>query len=276
MRQAARHTPNAHGRPAAPLACLLLVAIALACAGCGGGETAAYVALENSIRSTIAQQDGRSVQSVACTPHVKTVEYSDGIANLSCLVQFPDGSSYTTAATIEARAFQVAGYNFTWDGPGPIDITTAPLPKPTVDVSPTSSGSLFYARNLGPVVRRLESQFPSSELVLSMALYPGALIAVLGANGHARLVTAHSSGALTIGPPTSFEGERSGITVSQIDPAVPERLARQIASRYGVAPDALERFVLSYHGELANWDIYTAGALRFQAHLDGGSLRPVS
>ena len=48
----------------------------------------AYLSLENSIKSTIAQQDGRSVRSVACTPHVKSFEYSDGIANLSCLVQF--------------------------------------------------------------------------------------------------------------------------------------------------------------------------------------------
>ena len=47
-------------------------------------------------------------------------------------------------------------------------------------------------------------------------------------------MTAHNSGALTVGPETSFDGQRSGIEISQLDPAVPQRLARLIAQRGGV------------------------------------------
>src|SRR5206468_1562865 len=80
-------------------------AAAVLLAACG--ETPAYQSLENSIKSTITKDDHRPVTSVACTPHLKTVEYSDGIKDLRCRVRFKDGTSYTTRGTIEARSYQV-------------------------------------------------------------------------------------------------------------------------------------------------------------------------
>lgn len=173
------------------------------------------------------------MRSVAYTPRVQEVSYHDGYVNLTCVVSFPGGSSYTTAATIRARSYQVAGYNFQFDEPGPLDITTAPLPRPTLSRS-AASASLFYDRNLRPVIEELSARFPSNQLILSMAIYPGELEAVIGAGGEGRLVTAHASGALTVGPPTEFEGERSGIEIPQLNPSVPERLVKLIAARGGV------------------------------------------
>ncbi len=98
-----------------------------------------------------------------------------------------------------------------------------------------------------------------------------------GANGSARLYTAHSGGGITVGPPTSFSGERSGIEVSQLDPAVPERLARRIASRAHVSTAKLARFELAAEGELEDWEIYaTDGSDRFRAHIEGDALSRVS
>jgi hypothetical protein len=252
-------------------------AIAALLAGCATEPTPAYVSLQNSIKQTITTKDRRPVSSVACTPHVNDVSYSDGYVDLNCTVHFADGTSYVTPATIEARSFQVEGWNFSWDGPGPLDITTAPLPRPTTPVAATSGSSLFYARNLRPVVSALAARFGTNQLILALALYPGELEAVVGANGQARPVTAHSSGALTVGPPTNFDGERSGITISPLDPAVPQRLARLIAAHGGVPAGQLDRFVLTFPGDLAGWDIYPAtSGVRFQAHVQGDSLEEVS
>jgi hypothetical protein len=253
------------------------LAVAALLGGCGG-DTPAYVELQNSIKTSILRDDHRPVDSVACTPHVKDVSYSDGIVHLNCLVRFKDESSYTTRATIEARSFQVAGYRFGFDEPGPLDITTAPLPRPAVSVPATRAESLFSARNLRPVVNALAKRFGNDELILALALYPGELEAVFGANGEARLVTVHTSGQITVGPETTFEGQRSGITISQLDPRVPQRLARLIAARYAVPVSQLDRFVtISLPDDVAGWDVYpTAGAGRFRAHLHGGSLERIS
>jgi hypothetical protein len=251
-------------------------ALALLIAGCAGDTPAAYVQLQDSIKQSIVKDDQRPVQSVGCTPRVQDVSYGDGFAHLRCVVSFTNGSSYTTAATIEARAYQVAGYNFEFDEPGPIDITTAPLPQPRVSLGAASAGSLFHAGNLAPVINELSLRFPSKQLVLSMALYPGELEAVIGADGEARLVTAHPSGALTVGPQTQFDGERTGIEISQLDPGVPGRLANTIAAHGGVPVSHLGRFVLGFAGEDAIWRIYpTTGAVRFQAHILGDALERV-
>ena len=203
--------------------------------------------------------------------------YHDGYVHLTCVVSSTDRSSYTTDATIEARAFRVAGYNFEFDEPGPLDITTAPLPQPTVKASATGSGSLFYASNLQQVVDVLKSRFSGNQLILSMALYPGELEAVIGADGEARLVTAHPSGALTIGPPTRFEGVRSGIEISQLNARVPERLAAAIAAHGCVPTGEIARFVLGTAGGDAIWKVYRAsGSVRFQAHIMGDALKRIS
>jgi hypothetical protein len=82
------------------------------------------------------------------------------------------------------------------------------------------------------------------------------------------------TGVLTIGPPVSFEGSRSGIEVSQLSPAVVQRLTQQIVVRGRVGLAAIGRFVLTSlpHGE-AGWTIYPAsGTTRFQALLQGQDL----
>lgn len=248
----------------------------LALAGCSSG-TPAYVELQDSIKRAIIRDDRRPVQSVACTPRVQDVSYDDGLVHLECVVSFTGGSSYTSAATIEARSYQVAGYNFEFDEPGPIDVTTAPLPQPTVSVGATSPGSLYYARNLAPVVHEIWSRFPGKRLILSMALYPGELEAVVGSSGEAQLVTAHPSGAMTVGPQTHFEGERSGIEFSQVNPDVPQQLAKVIAARGGVKISQLGRFVLGFAGEDAFWKIYpSTGSVRFRAHIQGDSLERIA
>ncbi len=259
-----------------PFLALGSVLAMLPLAGCSG-NTPAYVDLQNSIKQSIVKDDQRPVRSVACTPRVQDVSYGDGVVKLSCLVSFPSGSSYTTAATIEARSYQVAGYHFEFDEPGPIDITTAPLPQATVSLSATSPGSLYYARNLGPVVHELWSRFPGNKLILSMALYPGELEAVIGSGGEAQLVTAHPSGVLTMGPQTQFDGQRTGIEFSQLNPAVPEQLAKTIAARGDVSMRYIGRFQLGFADQDAIWKIYpTAGTVRFQAHIMGDSLERIS
>ena len=250
--------------------CTLLVA-------CGGVDEA-YVDLQNSISGTLTHKEHMPVASVACTPKVQDVSYSDGIVDLTCEVRFNDGSSYRTPATIEARSFQVAGYDFTWSDPPPTDITTAALPRPSVSIPPTGAGSLFLARNLRPAVRALATRFGTGELVLSLALYPGELEAVIGSNGQAQLVTVGPSGKVEVVTTSSFDGSRSGVEFSQLDPAVPQRLAGLIAARGGVPRSGLDRFVLtSLRGGLAGWNIYpTSGSTRYQALLDGGSLKKIS
>ena len=247
-------------------------------AGCSLDPTPAYVSLQNSIMRSIIRDDQRAVQSVACSPHVKDVSYEDGVVHLHCVVRFTNGTSYSTEATIEARSYQVSGWDFTFDEPGPAhDITTAPLPRPAPTIVAADPASLFYARNLRTVMKALAARFATNQLILNMAVYPGELEAVMGADGQAQLVTVHPSGALTVGPPTRFVGQRRGITVSQLNPGVPQRLAQLIARRAHVPINELDRFVLGSEGDLAIWKIYTSrGQTRFQAHLQGDSLEEIS
>jgi hypothetical protein len=240
-----------------------------------GGQTPAYVDLQDSIQTTLTNKDHRPVRSVACRPRVNNVSYNDGIVDLSCFVHFTDGTSYRTSATIEARSYQVAGYDFTWYDPSPRDITRAPLPPPSTALSPTSARSLFYGRNLRPIVRALARRFRSSQLILRLAIYPGELEAVVGASGRAQRVTVTYAATLTVGPSGSFSGERSGIDISQLNPAVPEELALLVAARGHIPMSRLDRFVLTFlPHRLAGWDIYTTdGERRFRANLQGDTLK---
>jgi hypothetical protein len=257
-------------RPATQLLCCLLAGVLLA--GCSG-DTDVTTVLGNSIKSTIEKDDQRQVSSVDCTPHRSDVSYSDGIVHVNCTVTFADGTTWSTPASIEARSFQVTGWNFNFDDPGPVDITTAPLPQPNVSVAANSPGSLFFARNLRPVYRALKARLGTTQLVLQMAIYPSEVLAVVGANGQARLITAHPSGAMTLGPETSFDGDRSGIDETQLDAGVPQQLAREIAGRGGVPVSGLDRYVLASHGGDAYWEIYPkTGTDWFQAHVLGDSL----
>jgi len=265
------------GLRAAPLAVAAML-LAVTCAGCGGSQPA-YAGLQSSIDSTLTKQEHLSVSSVACTPHVSDVSYGDGFVNESCVVRFANGSSYTTPATIEARSFQVTGYNYTWEDPpdGEAGAATV-LPGPASSVGPTDPRSLFVARNLSRVVSALARRFDASQLILSLDLYPGGLEAVIGANGTSQLVTAGPSGPLAVGHLTAFSGDRTGITISQLDPTVPEQLARLIAAHGGVPTAELRRFeLISLPGNLAGWNIsVTSGQTRFQAHLQGDALEEIT
>jgi hypothetical protein len=246
-------------------------------AGCGG-NTPVYQILQNSISMTLTDRQHRPVQSVACTPRLSDVPYTDGIVDVNCVVDFKDGSSYSTPATIEARNFEVKGWNFTWQGPPPEHTTPPPLPLPPTPVAATSSESLFRASNLEHAVDALADRFRGGRLILSLSLHPGQLEAEIGADGSARRAVLDSSGALGVGPPTAFYGPRSGITISQLNPAVPQELARLIAARGGVPTARLDRFVLVFlPRSLAGWDIFpTSGPTRFQAHLQGDALKRIA
>ncbi|HEV3048173.1 MAG TPA: hypothetical protein VGY13_12530 [Solirubrobacteraceae bacterium] len=171
----------------------------------------------------------------------------------------------------------MAGEHYEWNGPPPSDIAKAPLPSPTVSIAPTSPQSLFYARNLRRAAAALAKRFKSNELILSTALYPSEPEAIVGANGQARIVTIAATSKVKVGVPGTFENAASGITIPELDPRVPERLARLIDSRYRVPTSALGRFALAFFPhELDGWGIYDAsGQARFQAYLNGEALERI-
>ena len=264
----------------------LAVVAALVFSGCAVNEQASSDLLASSITKTLNKEDPqRPVGSVSCTPHVQRVEYSEGVVNLHCEVHFKDGTSYGTPATIEARSFQVEGENYTFNTPEPeqssrptADILKTPLPAPTTSIPATSSRSFFKARNMQSAIAALESHASAGQLILKMAIYPGEVQAIVGANGHARLVTVPVSGNVSVGPVGTFENNASGITVSELEAKVPEQLAQSIASKGGVPTSGIGRFVLAFlPHEISGWDIYTAsGERRFQAELNGEALKELS
>lgn len=238
----------------------------------------AYVELQNSIQSTL-NSEHMPVQSVSCTPHAGDLAWTDPPAHLHCVIHFKNGKSYGTAATVQPVVDQPD--SLTWDGPpdsrGVIDLTKAPLPTPTSSLAATSPASLFYARNLRPVVVALDSRFHDQSIV-QLAIYPGELQAVIvNGDNEARLVTSGLNGKLTVGPALSFNGSRNAIYPEQLNPAVPERLANLINLRGGVALARLARFELYFSGQDAGWNIYPiSGAIRFQALLQGDSLNAIT
>jgi hypothetical protein len=231
--------------------------------------------LQSSIRQTLnSQQAYRKVSSVNCRPHVQDVAYSDGYVHLNCAVRFNDGSSYSTAATIEARSFEVTGYNFAWDGPGQADITKSPPPRPPVTAAGSPSQSLLSAVNLTSAIHTLRSHLHRGDLILQLVIYPGVLQAVVGSDGTARLVTIHAGGSASAGPGATFAGSRSGIELSQLLPQVVQNLSARVAKHAG----PVDRLVLvSLPGENAGWRIYpVSGSTYFQALVLGENLESVS
>ena len=139
--------------------------------------------------------------------------------------------------------------------------------------------SLFDARNLEPVLKRLAARFGSHDLIVQLALYPGELEAVIATNGTAWAVTATHAGTLNAGKPTSFSGSRSGIVFSQLVPGVIQRLTERITVRGRVPLSHLDRFVLtnSLPGGDSGWNIYlTSGTPRFQARVLGDHLEIIT
>jgi hypothetical protein len=235
--------------------------------------------LQGFIKDQLATKFHRSVRSVSCSPYVQEVEPGD-TANLTCVVVFTDGTSYTTPATITDPSTDpdIATNSFSFTDPPAIDITTAPLPSPTAMLAATSPGSLFLASNLAPVVKKLIARFGSKDLILQMVLYPGELEAVIGSDGEARVVSA-TSGALTVGPLASFDGSREGIGCSQVVPSVIQQLTELITAKGKVPLASISHFVLtsSLPGGNAGWTIYlTSGSTRFQALVLGDNLQIIT
>ena len=257
---------------------VLAPAIGLA-AGCSGvrkaidnanTRAAAYSDLQGFIRDQLTTKFSRSVRSVSCTPHVDQVLPGD-TADLTCAVVFTDGTSYVTPATITDPSTDpdIATELFSFDDPPPIDITTAPLPRPDVALAATSPHSLLLAGNLAPVLSKLTARFGRQGLIVQMAIYPGEVEAVIaGSNGEARAITATYAGTLTTGSQAAFDGPRNGIDFSQLVPGVIQRLTELITTKGKARLGSISRFVLtnSLPGGNSGWTIYlTSGSTRFQA-----------
>jgi len=244
-------------------------------------SAAAYTDLQGFIRDQLTTKFSRSVRSVSCTPRVDEVLPGD-TADLTCAVVFTDGTSYTAPATITDPSTEpdIATESFSFTDPPAIDITTAPLPSPTVALTATSPRSLLLAGNLATVLSKLTARFGSQDLIVQMAIYPGEVEAVIaGNNGEARAVTATYTGALTVGSLAAFEGPRDGIDFSQLVPGVIQRLTEQITTKGKVRLGSISRFVLanSLAGDNAGWTVYlTSGSTRFQALVLGSDLQIIT
>ena len=272
--------------------CQLTVAAAMAgaivLAGCGGvrkdidkinRSNEAYSELQSFIQRQLTTKFHRSVRSVSCTPHVSEV-VPNNTAHMNCLVRFTDGTSYVSPAAVidPSTDIDIATYSYRFTDPPAVDITTAPLPVPTIRLSTASSSSLLAEANLKPLVRRLRTQF-SRYLIIQLVISPGEIQAVMAAGGKARLVTASYSGSITAGALTGFSGSRNAIAFSQFKPAVIQRLAVQLVSKAGVPASRISRFVLtnSLPDGNSGWNIYlTSGSTRFQALVLGQQLTEIS
>jgi hypothetical protein len=107
-----------------------VLALALLATGCSSVRNAIHNAnvsaaastdLQGFIRDKLTTKFGRSVRSVSCTPYVQEVLPGD-TANLSCVVVFTDGTSYTTAATITDPSTDpdIATESFSFTDPPPV------------------------------------------------------------------------------------------------------------------------------------------------------------
>jgi hypothetical protein len=270
----------------------LTMAIALAgammLAGCSGvrkdidrinasGE--AYSDLQGFIQAKMASTFHRPVRSVSCTPHVNEV-LPTSTAHMNCLVDFTDGTSYVSrGAVIDSSTDpDIATYTYSFTDPPAIDLTTAPLPAPTIRLGATSSSSLLKAGNLSPVLRALRTQF-GQYLIVQLVVSPGELQAVVVAGGQARLVTASYTGAIAAGPLAGFSGSRNAIAFSQFEPRVIQQLTTEITSRAHLPLTRISRFVLtnSLPGGNSGWTIYlSVGSTRFQALVLGQELEEIT
>jgi hypothetical protein len=247
------------------------LAVVVLLAGCSGvrkyvdkinTEGESYYGLQTFIRDQLTTKFHRSVRSVSCLPHVDQVLPGQS-ANLRCLVRFTNGSSYTSQATIDDPSSDpdTAVNNYSFENPPGYDITTAPLPRPTVTLPATSPRSLLAAPNLAPVVRRLKARL-GHDIFVQLEIYPGELEGVVAANGAAHAVSVTAAGVLTVGPTVSFIGSRNGIGFSQLVPGVIQRLTHLVVTRGHVRPGAIKGFVLVNslpHGN-SGWTIHLNSA----------------
>ena len=242
---------------------------------------AASTDLQGFIRDQLTTKFDRSVRSVSCTPYTDEVLPGDS-TNLTCAVVFTDGTSYTTPATITDPSTDpdIATESFSFNNPPPIDITTAPLPRPSVRLPATSSHSLLQAGNLSPVLSKLTARFGTLDLIVQLAIYPGEVEAVIaGNNGEARAVTATYAGTLTVGSLTAFQGARNGVDFSQLVPSVIQRLTELITTKGNAHLASISRFVLTnaLPGGNSGWTVYlTSGSTRYQALVLGNDPKVIT
>ena len=277
--------PGRAGRTGLVRAGALVLAAATLLTGCSSlkksidrinASNAAYTELQNFIHDQLTTKFHRSVRSVSCTPRVDEVVV-DSSVNFSCHVRFADGTSYTTQGTVNDPSTDpdVAYYTYSFYDPPGTDITTAPLPAPTVRLAASSPRSLFQASNLTPLMQQLTTRLSGHDIIVQLAIYPGELQAVVAGSGTAHPVSASYTGTVTVGPAASFAGSRSGIGLSQLVPSVIQRLTKLITHKGGVPLAHLGRFVLTNslpHGD-AGWNIYlTGGSTRFQSLVLGDHL----
>jgi hypothetical protein len=266
------------------------LALTVLLGGCGGVRKAidrinrsqeSYAGLQSFIHDELTTKFHRSVRSVSCTPHVDQV-LPTSTARLTCVVRFADGTSYTTPATITdpSNDPDTAVNHFSFQDPPATDITTAPLPSPTVGLAAASPASLFRARNLAKAIGRLAARIGRHDLFIQLAIYPGEIEAVVaGSGGEARAVSASYAGPVTVGPSVPFSGSRNGISFAQLVPAVIQRLAAEVAARGGVPVAHIGRFQLvnSLPGGNSGWDIYPAsGARHFRSLILGEHLAVIT
>ena len=137
-------------RPAMARVAVAGLVLAVVASGCSSvrkaivnanNSAASYNDLQGFIKDQLTTKFDRSVRSVSCTPHVQQVLPGD-TANLTCVVVFTDGTSYTTPASITDPSTDpdIATESFSFNDPPDIDITTAPLPSPAVTLAATSPG----------------------------------------------------------------------------------------------------------------------------------------
>jgi hypothetical protein len=240
-------------------------------------ENSATGSLESFIQDELTSKFSRSVKSVSCTPYVDQVLQGD-TAQMTCKVVFTDGTSYTTPGTVYDPSTDpdYTTYNYSFDDPPGVDITTAPLPEPLLTLPATSPHSLLLAKNLSPAENTLISRFGSKDLIIQLVVYPAELEAVIAASGgKAWLATVTYYNTMKVGPQTSFNGSRSGIDFSQLRPQVIQQLTQEITAKGGVPLPDISRFVLtnSLPSQNSGWNIYlTKGTKRFQALVLGQHL----
>ena len=106
-------------------------------------------------------------------------------------------------------------------------------------------------------------------------LYPSEADAIVADAGTRRIVRVDVDGDVRQGRREDLSGSLQVVYLWQIQPGVPQSLARQIARRGGVSTRRMDRMVVdtTQAGNLAGWTIYPRESTRrFTALLIGGAL----
>jgi hypothetical protein len=153
--------------------------------------------------------------------------------------------------------------------------TEPPRPRDAAAVGPSSPRSLFRAQNLTVALAALRGALRANADLSAFDLYPSEADAIVADAGARRIVRVDVDGDVRQGRREDFSGSLQVIYLWQIQPGVPQSLARQIARRGRVPTRRLDRMVVdtTQAGNLAGWTIYPRESTRrFTALLTGGAL----